>query len=418
MLILIHLTHFARFGHIRNPNGLQNATTEPNKSIERIIRSKRNDESNSDLILSTPEIIKKTGYPTETHVVTTEDGYILTLHRIPGGNSSLPVLLVHGTFCDDTIWIALGKGKALAYLLADQRYDVWLANVRGTPYSKKHVSLSPSDWKYWDFSFHEEGIYDLPAMITYITDMRSQPLHAYIGHSKGTSAFYIMAIHRPKIARMIKMMINTGPAVFVDHMKSPLRPILYLIKEFQSILRVLFHDELFPEYVNNILKTLLGCNLSFYQAELCANNFLFIPFGYNPEQLNLTNLPFIVSHMPVTTSLKTVVHIAQIIQSGTAREYDYGATKNLLIYKSVEPPEYDLSKVAVPIALYYGKNDLFVDPIDVKRLYNALPNVIDIYELPNFNHMDFIFAKDAPKLLYERVLKFMKGKYSNNVTTI
>ncbi|XP_029176804.1 lipase 3-like [Nylanderia fulva] len=178
-----------------------------------------------------PEIIKKAGYLTETHVVTTEDGYILTLHRIPGGNGSLPVLLVHGAINDDIIWIVLGKGKALAYLLADQGYDVWLANLRGTTYSRKHISLSPSELKYWNFSFHEEGIYDVPAMVTYITNMRSQPLHAYIGHSMGTSVFYVMATERPKIAKMVKMMINFGAGAFADHMKSPLRPIFYMMKD-------------------------------------------------------------------------------------------------------------------------------------------------------------------------------------------
>ncbi|XP_029158372.1 lipase 1-like isoform X2 [Nylanderia fulva] len=373
------------------------------------------------LDLTTPEIIEKAGYSTETHTVITEDGYILTLHRIPGGNGSLPVLLVHGSFNDDSVWITLGKGKALAYLLADQGYDVWLANMRGTTYSKKHITLSSSDWKFWDFSFHEEGMYDVPAMITYITNMRSQPLHAYIGHSMGTSSFYVTATERPKFARMVKMMINFGPAVFINHMRSPLRPVLYLIKEFQSLLRVLFHDELFPQEFYNTLKTLLGCNLNFYRAEMCAKNLLFNPLGYDPEQLNLTQLPFIVSHIPVAVSLKTVIHIVQMIESGTPRPFDYGAAKNFLVYKSVEPPEYNQSSIAnIPTAIYYGDNDLFISPIDVKMLYDILPNVIDMYEVPwpNFNHLDFVFGNDAPKLLYERVLKIMKEKYSNNVLTV
>ncbi|XP_029164936.1 lipase 1-like [Nylanderia fulva] len=396
----------------------RNATTESNESKKSIIRPKWNNaEINSDLNLSTPEIIKKTGYPSETHVVTTKDGYILTLHRIPGENGSLPVLLVHGAFSTDIVWITLGKGKALAYLLADQGYDVWLGNLRGTTYSREHISLSTSEWKYWDFSFHEMGIYDVPAMITYITNMRSQPLHAYIGHSLGTSGFYIMATERPKIARKVKMMVSFGPGAFADHMRSPTRLILYLINEIEPILRLLFHDELIPQSAYNILKTLIGCNLNFYFAEVCANFLIFTPNGYDPEQLNLTHLPFIVSHLPAAVSVKTVVHYVQVIQSGKTRQYDYGPTKNLMIYKSVEPPEYNLSSITLPMAIYYSNNDLFADPIDVKRLYNLLPNVIDMYEVPrpSFNHAGFIWAKDAPKLLYERVLKIMKENYSSSI---
>lgn len=57
---------------------------------------------------------------------------------------------------------------------------------------------------------------------------------------------------------------------------------------------------------------------------------------------------------------------------------------------------------------------------DVKRLYHLLPNVVDMYEVPwpNFNHMDFLWAKDAPKFVYKRILKIMKGKNLTNVTTM
>jgi len=66
------------------------------------------------------------------------------------------------------------------------------------------------------------GIYDLPAIITFITNMTSQPLHAYIGHSMGATGFYIMASERPEIAQMVKMMINFAPTVFVNNVKSPI----------------------------------------------------------------------------------------------------------------------------------------------------------------------------------------------------
>nr|CAD7603633.1 unnamed protein product [Timema genevievae] len=81
--------------------------------------------ANPDTYLTAPELIAKKGYPAETHTVTTEDGYILTLHRIPYGKS--------------------------AFILADAGYDVWLGNTRGNTYSKKHVSLKSTDKAYWAF---------------------------------------------------------------------------------------------------------------------------------------------------------------------------------------------------------------------------------------------------------------------------
>lgn len=43
-----------------------------------------------------------------------------------------------------------------------------------------------------------------------------------------------------------------------------------------------------------------------------------------------------------------------------------------------------------------------------------------MYEVPwpKFNHADFVWAKDAPKLVYDRVFKIMRGESLNNVTSV
>ncbi|XP_072762502.1 lipase 3-like [Anoplolepis gracilipes] len=373
-------------------------------------------KNNSDVILDTLEMIRKAGYPAESHVVTTKDGYLLTLHRIPGDNASVPVLLQHGLLCTSADWVILGKGKALAYLLADRGYDVWLGNFRGNTYSRAHVSLSPSESKFWDFSFNEMGIYDLPAMITFITKMRSQPLHTYIGHSMGTTSFYVMASERPEIAEMVQMMISLAPAVFLSHMKSPLKYLLPYWKEYKMILRFLFHDEFLPQ--SNLLRFLskYGCDQNIVEKKFCAN-VIFVICGYDPEQFNYTLLPIILSHDPAGASAKTLLHFSQGYQSGKFRQYDYGREENMLKYNSPEPPDYDLANIKVPIALFYGLNDWLVNITDVKKLYRALPNVVDMYAVPwpKFNHADFMLAKNALKLVYNRVFMLMKEKNPNNV---
>lgn len=52
------------------------------------------------------------------------------------------------------------------------RYDVWMGNSRGNTYSRHHVSLSNNDKKYWDFSFHEMAMHDIPAEIDFIYSHR------------------------------------------------------------------------------------------------------------------------------------------------------------------------------------------------------------------------------------------------------
>jgi lysosomal acid lipase/cholesteryl ester hydrolase len=116
--------------------------------------------------------IKSEGYAGEVHEVSTEDGYILHLHRVRAKYSSIPpkspVLLVHGAIVNSLYFLNSGKNISIAFYLADNGYDVWLGSVRGSKYSTAHKWLSTESNDYWKFSFHEMGVYDLPSMIDYM----------------------------------------------------------------------------------------------------------------------------------------------------------------------------------------------------------------------------------------------------------
>lgn len=129
-------------------------------------------------------MIELHGYPVESHEVRTKDGYILKMHRIPRKikNKSTtenetedtvkkldedddkklpPVFIMHGLMCSDAIWTITGPGKALAYILSDAGYDVWMGNARGTTYSKKNVYHSTNSKEFWDFRYENNIISSL-----------------------------------------------------------------------------------------------------------------------------------------------------------------------------------------------------------------------------------------------------------------
>ena len=69
------------------------------------------------------------GYPLEEHEVETEDGYILTLHRIPHGRGTqnrsfeehkYPVLLGHCLTGSSALWAYGPADNSLSYRLAEE----------------------------------------------------------------------------------------------------------------------------------------------------------------------------------------------------------------------------------------------------------------------------------------------------------
>lgn len=59
-------------------------------------------------------MISNASYPVEIHEITTEDGYILKLHRIPIHNSSKrPVLVMHGIISSAADYVVCGPKRAL-----------------------------------------------------------------------------------------------------------------------------------------------------------------------------------------------------------------------------------------------------------------------------------------------------------------
>ncbi|KAG7200941.1 hypothetical protein KM043_003301 [Ampulex compressa] len=376
-------------------------------------------DCNPDIELGTPELAKKYGYSLEIHRVVTQDGYGLELHRIPyepkewGGrnvDAGSPVLLQHGLAGSSADWIIMGPGKGLGYILADAEYDVWLGNSRGNVYSRNHTSLSPQDRAFWNFSYHELGVYDLPAVIDYILEATSREKLHYIGHSQGTTQFWVMCSERAEYNERVGLMIGLAPAAFTGNIRGPVTKLAKLSYAGVWVGETFGYPEFrarsaWGKFVSNLF-----CQ-SMATTQFLCSNILFLVVGFNRPELNTANLTVIIGHVPAGASWKQFVHYGQgYVNAGRFRRFDYGdADKNRMVYNSTEPPAYNLDKVTAPVALFSSDNDWLAGPKDVNLLSSMLGNVVLNYKIPtnSFNHYDFIWGRSASQLVFAPVLRLL-----------
>lgn len=160
----------------------------------------------TDAKLSLNQIVKSYGYPFERHYYETADGHINMCIRISGPKGTDPVenmanggpkrpvvILQHGLMDSCTGWILNGE-NSIAFILADNGYDVWMNNTRGNRFSKHHVHLDPEDddekERFWDYSFEDMAKYDQPALFEFVLKSTGVRKVTYIGHSQGTTQMF------------------------------------------------------------------------------------------------------------------------------------------------------------------------------------------------------------------------------------
>lgn len=354
------------------------------------------------------DVIRRWDYPVEEYNVTTEDGYILKVLRIPHGRlenatSTKPrpvVFMQHGLESSCMDWLANLPQQSAGYIFADQGFDVWMGNFRGNIYSTGHIKYKNTEHEYWRFSWDEMARYDLPAMIGTVQKVTGAKQIYYMGHSMGTTTIMGKLSQDPDFGKNIKKIYAMAPVGTLTTFKGPAKLMAEFSGAIQKILSVFGIDDLFPtsKIQVDLARYLCGSVIT----EMFCSNLLMALTGPESKQMNDTRLPVYLSHTPAGTSIRTVLHYAQVHNAKQFQMYDYGSkTQNQQAYGQPTPPVYDVDKIrTTPIALYWGGQDWLADPDDVEGLIPKLRTLFGNVYLPHFNHMDFIWGLRAAPEIY------------------
>lgn len=237
-------------------------------------------------------------------------------HKINEVASNKPVaLLVHGLSSNSAEFITYDPSRSLGYLLAEAGYDVWLANCRGTELSSNHTTINPytNPEKFYDFSWHEIGNYDIPAAVDYILNITEETNLHYIGLSQGSTSFFVFASMRPEYGNRIKLASLLAPPTFLEHIDDFLKNMVKIAIPAVKSLNIYY----FPwhKLFQNLMSTHCGSSTTLLSV-LCEPIFAAMSFGSDYTPYNQTVIG--LSKTPDSFALKQVEHFGQLILSGNS----------------------------------------------------------------------------------------------------
>lgn len=271
-----------------------------------------------------------------------------------------------------------------------------LGNNRGNKYSKKSIHCSPTSLNFWDFSIDEFAFHDIPDSIAYILDTTQQESLSYIGFSQGTAqAFATLAIH-PKLNNQVNVFIALAPAMapaglsngVVDSLVKASPQVLFLLFGRRSILSsaTMWETLLYPP----LFSRLIDMGLSFL-------------FNWRTQNISASQKLAAYPHLYSFTSTKSVVHWFQIIRNRSFQMYDDDVHQPMSVSttnKYSKVAKYPTRNIRTPVVLVYGGSDSLVD---IKAMLRELPPQTVATEIPHYEHLDFLWARDVDAQVFQHV---------------
>lgn len=379
------------------------------------------------------DIITRLGYPYEAYRVTTEDGYVLLLERVPRRDSRKVVFLQHGMFDSSLGWVSNGVVGSQAFAAFDQGYDVYLGNLRGLA-SREHVDKHISPQKYWNFSLNEHGTQDIPAMITKIHELKMLELPPHlttkngeisksvdydplelpyrlcgVAHSMGGAAMlmYVVTKRLANQPHYLSRLILLSPAGFHNVAPFSIKLCQYVIPFVASFLCLFMPGLYIPTRFFRGLFNKFSRDLQNYPAlgGLAQAVLSYIIGGDSSNWVGAIGVShYNINNMP-GLAVCVAVHFCQMIRANRFIMYDFGSKElNLKAYGTPSPLDIgaNYNVIDIPVDVVAGRKDKLIPSAVVKRHFDIMEaaGCQASFSEFEFAHLDFTFANREELMAY------------------
>ena len=340
------------------------------------------------------------------HEVTTSDGYILSLFRIQSPFqpvASPPVLFLHGVGVNGDQFALNLHTKPIAYRLVEEGCDVWIANMRGTPYSEGHSQgLSPDMPEYWDWTAEELVERDLKAILAEVETVTRKKV-VIVGHSQGGMVGMAYLAMFPAENAKISLLITIACPGAKNSNET------WLFKLFLHPFTHSFFSLIGKFHFFRRSQSLLPAKLL---TRFPSIAYYYVRSRYDPR-LNgdMEDKGGVYAYrLAGGTSLKNLQYFGQHVGAEDPRpmRFDYGEEENWLHYNSSSPPLLDYAQITTPLAFLGGKHDLLVKPSDLEALISIFPADKVVFTKLDYNHDHGSFALSKNQEHVNDIIRLIK----------
>ncbi|KAI1813595.1 sterol esterase [Poronia punctata] len=355
----------------------------------------------------------------------------------PSQKRKFPVLLMHGLLQSAGAY-CVNDDDSLAFYLCKAGYDVWLGNNR-CGFKPRHALLDYSDPRMWCWNIRQMGIFDLSALVSRVLAETSFKKVGLICHSQGTTETFVALAkgQRPELGEKLSVFCALAPAAyagpligkmyfkFMRVISPDLFRLVFGIHAFIPIMMTM-HSILNPRLYGwlgyTVFSFLFDWTDERWDRELRDRMFQFAPVYVSAESMRWwLGRECFAKHKCILSTKDQWRSEEREDGEHEAEGLPDAAHKRTKSDKGVVPPKGSAgmprrqsrgstawyNEQAPPFALWVAGRDNLVNGERLLRRFERgrepHVNVVHTKVIPEYEHLDVIWAMDAVSQVFEEV---------------